>query len=182
MITHKIQLKTPRLVLRELNLNDLMNVHELHSLPETDEYNTLGIPRNQKDTLNILQQWIAFQKTDTRKNYTLAVEFNYQFAGLVGFHLGALKMQNGEVWYKIHSKHWNKGIATEAVIEMLRFGFEDLELHRIEAGCAVENLRSAKVLEKAGMTIEGYKRKSLPLKTGWSDTMEYAILENEFDK
>lgn len=181
MITYKIQLKTSRLVLRELNLGDLISIHELHSLPETDKYNTLGIPDNQEETLNILQQWIAFQKAGTRKNYTLAIEFNHRFVGLVGFHLGALKMRNGEVWYKIHPTYWGKGIATEAVIEMLRFGFEDLELHRIEAGCATENIRSAKVLKKAGMTIEGHKRKSLPLKTGWSDTIEYAILADEFD-
>lgn len=181
MITHKIRLRTQRLVLRELILNDLANIHTLHSLPETDEYNTLGIPKNQKETLSILNQWLKFQKSDQRKNYTLAIEFDDQFVGLIGLHLGAQKMRNGEVWYKIHRNHWGKGIATEAVQEMLRFGFTELALHRIEAGCAVDNLRSAKVLEKAGMISEGRKRKSLPLKTGWSDTLEYAILEDEFE-
>lgn len=181
MITYKIRLRTQRLVLRELILNDLANVHTLHSLPETDEYNTLGIPKNQKETLSILNQWLKFQKSDQRKNYTLVIEFDNQFVGLIGLHLGAQKMRNGEVWYKIHRNHWGKGIATEAVQEMLRFGFAELELHRIEAGCAVDNLRSAKVLEKVGMISEGRKRKSLPLKTGWSDALEYAILEEEFE-
>lgn len=181
MITYKVKLRTPRLTLRELSLNDLEEVHELHSLPETDEYNTLGIPKNQQETLAILKQWVGFQKQDNRKNYTLAVEYNHQFVGLIGLHLGAYKMRNGEVWYKIHSNYWGNGIAPEAVQEVLRFGFEELELHRIEAGCAVDNHRSVKVLEKVGMISEGRKRKSLPLKNGWSDTLEYAILEDEFE-
>ncbi len=175
------KLRTPRLVLRELTLHDLHQIHELHSLPEVDEFNTLGIPKNTQETLHILQQWIAFQKANVRRNYTLAVELNQQFVGLVGLHLGAAKMRNGEIWYKLHSNYWGQGIATEAVSEVLRFAFHDLALHRIEAGCAIDNQRSIKVLEKIGMVSEGRKRKSLPLKTGWTDSWEYAILEDDFE-
>ncbi len=62
---------------------------------------------------------------------------------------------------------------------MIQFGFKTLKLHRIEAGCAVENHASIKVLEKAGMIREGRGRQILPLKSGWADNFEYAILENE---
>lgn len=89
--------------------------------------------------------------------------------------------RSGEVWYKLHSNYWGQGIATEAVSEVLRFAFHDLALHRVEAGCAIDNQRSIKVLEKIGMVSEGRKRKSLPLKTGWTDTWEYAILEDDFE-
>jgi len=54
----------------------------------------------------------------------------------------------------------------------LDFGFNTLKLHRIEAGCAVNNLGSIKVLEKVGMLYEGRERKTLPLKSGWSDNFE----------
>jgi RimJ/RimL family protein N-acetyltransferase len=64
---------------------------------------------------------------------------------------------------------------------MLDFGFNTLNLHRIEAGCAVENIGSIRVLEKCGFTKEGRGRKVLPLKSGWSDNFEYAILETEFN-
>jgi RimJ/RimL family protein N-acetyltransferase len=62
---------------------------------------------------------------------------------------------------------------------LINFGFNDLKLHRIEAGCAVENIGSLKVLEKVGIQREGHKRKVLPLKNGWSDNYEYAILETD---
>jgi RimJ/RimL family protein N-acetyltransferase len=56
-----------------------------------------------------------------------------------------------------------KGYGTE-VNRVLDFGFNDLNLHRIKAGCAVENIASIKVLEKVGMIREGRGRQLLPLK------------------
>ncbi|MEL6484029.1 MAG: GNAT family protein, partial [Bacteroidota bacterium] len=64
----------------------------------------------------------------------------------------------------------------------LKFGIEKLKLHRIEAGCAVENVGSIKVLEKSGMALEGRRREILPLKSGWSDNFSYAILESDYFK
>ncbi|MDG2433962.1 GNAT family protein, partial [Flavobacterium sp.] len=55
-----------------------------------------------------------------------------------------------------------------------------LKLHRISAGCATANVGSYKVLEKAGMLREGLSRQLIPLKTGWSDCYEYAILADDF--
>ena len=93
--------------------------------------------------------------------------------------MGNVKFQNGEVWFKLHPDFWGKGYGTEALKLILDFAFGDLNLHRVEAGCAVDNVGSARVLEKAGMIKEGRKRKVLPLKTGWSDNFEYAILDTD---
>jgi len=65
---------------------------------------------------------------------------------------------------------------------VIKYGFDILQLHRIEAGCAVENIGSIKVLEKVGMTREGRGRKVLPLKSVWSDNFEYSILETDVRK
>ncbi len=62
---------------------------------------------------------------------------------------------------------------------MLDLGFDHLKLHRLQAGCAVGNLGSIKVLEKVGMIKEGRGRQILPLSTGWSDNYEYSILESD---
>lgn len=101
------------------------------------------------------------------------------FIGLFGFKLSHNKYRRGEVWYKIHIAHWNKGYATEVLAAIIDFWFEKLNLHRIEAGCAVNNVGSIRLLEKVGMKREGRGRKVLPLKSGWSDNYEYAILETD---
>ena len=133
------------------------------------------------ETKSIIKPWIEDNNLNEVKNYTFAIEdnTNKKFIGLFGLKLGSKKYKRGEVWYKLHIDFWNKGYATESLKAILNFGFETLKLHRIEAGCAVENIGSIKVLEKVGMIKEGRRRQVLPLRTGWSDIFDYSILETD---
>jgi RimJ/RimL family protein N-acetyltransferase len=177
----KPEITTERLILRLIQLSDLNSIHTLHLLTETDEYNALGIPENIEETKAVITPWIAEHQLDEIKNYTFAIEnkSTSEFMGLFGFKVGNKKYNRAEVWYKIHTDYWKKGYATEAVKAIINFGFDTLQLHRIEAGCAVDNIGSIKVLEKAGMIREGRGRQVLPLKSGWSDNFEYSILETD---
>jgi RimJ/RimL family protein N-acetyltransferase len=178
---NRLELHTERLRLRLINRADLLAIQNLHSLPETDRFNTLGIPKNIEETQNILEDWISQHQHEEKQRYVLAVEIrpDLQFVGLAGFNVGQPKYQRAELWYKIDPAFWGQGIATETLCMLLDFGFNHLRLHRIEAGCAVENVASIKVLEKGGLKREGRRRKILPLKTGWSDNFEYAILDTD---
>ena len=179
----KMELKTERLQLKELELTDLDNIHELHSLPEVDRFNTLGIPDSIETTKQLVSEWLTSRHQSPRKKYVLWMENEaHEFIGLVGITIGKPAYRNAEIWYKIHPKHWNQGYATEVVTEVLAFCFSTLNLHRVEAGCAVENLASIRVLEKVGMTKEGYRRKILPIRGEWVDNFEFAILETDFVK
>lgn len=180
----EIKLRTNRLLITPVSLLDLDKIHGLHSLPETDKFNTLGIPENIKQTERIIKDWIERNNNGENKNFTFKVELSEcrSFLGLISLKLGKPKFKIGEVWYKFHSDFWNKGYATESLKKILDFAFNQLELHRIEAGCAVDNIGSNRTLEKAGMQKEGRKRKVLPLKDGWSDSFEYAILSTDLKK
>ena len=174
-------LKTERLILRPVIVLDLDYIHKLHSLKETDEFNTLGIPENIEETKHLLEKWISENNKEPTTHFTFAIELitGNQIIGLIGINLGKVKYKNAEVWFKFHIDHWNKGYATESLKEILRFGFNELNLHRIEAGCAVGNIGSINVLEKNGMTREAHTRKLLPLSSGWSDNYCYAILATD---
>ncbi|WP_124981322.1 GNAT family N-acetyltransferase [Nonlabens xiamenensis] len=175
-----IEITTERLKLRLIDWSDLNSIHQLHALPATDEFNTLGIPKNIEETKRIIEPWIAENKLVNLKNYTFAIENKSgDFIGLFGLKLGKEKYRRAEVWYKIHADYWKQGFATESLVAVINFGFDDLKLHRIEAGCAVGNMGSIRVLEKAGMIKEGRLRQVLPLKSGWSDNFEYSILETD---
>jgi len=181
---NKIEILTKRTKLRFVTLSDCDLIHELHSLPETDRFNTLGIPKNLEETKAIIESWIFENQWNVDRNYTFVIEHleSQKLIGLFGFKLSNAKYNKGEVWYKIHIDSWNKGYATEALKAIINYGFDTLKLHRIDAGCAVENIGSIKVLEKVGMIREGRRRQILPLKSGWSDNFEYAILETDIRK
>ncbi|WP_339629727.1 GNAT family N-acetyltransferase [uncultured Maribacter sp.] len=178
---NKTAIETKRIRLRLIDIADLTSIHTLHSLPETDKYNALGIPNSIEETKANIEPWIKENQLQELKNYTFAIDnkSNGKFMGLFGLKIGHQKYNRAEVWYKIHSDYWRKGFATEALKAILDFGFDTLKLHRIEAGCAVENIGSIKVLEKSGMVREGRLRQILPLKSGWSDNFQYSILETD---
>ena len=176
-----MEILTNRLKLVELSLNDLNEIHELHLLPETDEFNTLGIPENIQTTENLLNDWLKLQNIFPRTSYIFCIKLleNDQFIGLIALNLGKINYKIAEVWYKMHPNFWRNGYATEALSKLINFGFSDLKLHRIEAGCATENLASIRVLEKVGMIREGKKRKILPIRRRWVDNFLYSILETD---
>ena len=175
------ELISRRLKLRLIQISDLDAIHNLHSIPETDEFSTLGIPKNIDETKAIIQPWILDHKLEDVRNYTFVIELiiDAKFIGLIALKQGKQKNRNAEVWYKLRSDCWGIGFGTEALSVVISYGFDELNLHRIEAGCAVDNLGSIKVLENVGMIQEGRKRKILPLKNGWCDNFVYAILETD---
>ena len=168
--------------MRDLFLGDLSDVHFLLTRPETDKYNTLGIPETIQRTEYLLTEWILAQSELPRMLFVFALENrnNNQWMGLIGLQLKELKFRSAEVWFKILPANWGDGFATESLHRMLTFAFTELNLHRVEAGCATENTASARVLEKAGMEREGIKRKTLPIRGEWADAYSYAILEEGF--
>ena len=167
------------LQLRPVTIQDIDNIHKLHSLPQTDKYNTLGIPNDIHQTEDIVQEWL--QQMDKQTKHVFCIENKSgDFVGIIGMNMGKPNYRNAEVWYKIDLYHWGKGFATEAVKALLSFGFHELNLHRIEAGCATENIASAKVLEKCGFIKEGMSRKILPIRGEWKDAYKFAILEEDY--
>jgi ribosomal-protein-alanine N-acetyltransferase len=72
-----------------------------------------------------------------------------------------------------------RGYTTEAVQLTLRFAFDTLQLHRIEAACLPENTPSRRVLEKAGFLREGYARLYLKIAGTWRDHLTFAVLSED---
>lgn len=179
-----MQFHTTRLTLREVSLVDLPAIHELLSLPETDQFNTMGIPENMEATAQLVMNWLEEIKNPQRNAYVFSTEISAlrQFIGLFAIYLGKPTYKKGEIWVKIHSSHWSKGYATEGVKELLRFAFTELKIHRVEAGCAVGNVASKRVLEKVGMTQEGLFRANLPIRGQWIDNFEFAMLDTDYEK
>ena len=175
-----IPIKSERLTLNPIQIDDLISVHDLLINPKTDKFNLLGIPQNREETEIILLNWISENQKEKQVKYTFSIKRKTnQFIGIIGINLGKEKYKNAEVWFKIHPQFWNKGYATEALKTVIKHCVSELKLHRIEAGCAVGNTGSIRVIEKAGMILEGRKRQLLPLKSGWSDNFGYAILASD---
>jgi ribosomal-protein-alanine N-acetyltransferase len=78
--------------------------------------------------------------------------------------------------YWAGERYASKGYITAAVAAIVRYGFEDLGLHRIEAACQPDNIASRRVLEKAGFAQEGMARAYLKINGGWRDHILFGIV------
>lgn len=70
---------------------------------------------------------------------------------------------------------------TEALRAIIAFGFEQLQLNRIEARCDAENVGSLRVMEKAGMTYEGTLRERHFVQGAFISLRFYSILRREYE-
>nr|WP_319397626.1 GNAT family protein [uncultured Carboxylicivirga sp.] len=173
--------ETERLILSEITLKDLEELHQLNSIPEVDEFNTLGIPETIRDTEKHLISMIEDQNKVPRSGYTwkITLKGTNEFIGYAGFFLSNNKFRLGEIYYKLNPKYWGCGYATELAKRLVLVGFEKFNLHKVEAGVATQNVKSIRVLEKIGMTREGLRRKILPIRGEWVDNYHYAIVESD---
>ncbi len=181
LIPTTMNLETERLVLTEISWDDLEDIHQLHSIFEVDEFNTLGIPVNIEETRSKIALFVEAKNENTQSRYTWRIndKQTHAFIGLAGIKLSLDRFKMGEIFYKLHPVYWGKGYATEVSKQIIKTGFDIFQLHRIEAGCAVKNDRSIRVLEKSGMTREGTYRKILPIRGEWIDSYGYSILDEE---
>lgn len=177
-----MNISTGRLLLSEINWEDLQIIHDLHLIPKVDQYNTLGIPKDLSETKKIITPDIEDQNKEMRSRYCwkIITKEDNKFIGLAGMFLTNDKYQMAEFYYKLNPQFWGNGYATEIAQAIIKYGFTTHKLHRIEAGVATKNAASIRVLEKAGMKCEGVRRKILPIRGEWKDNYHYAILDEEF--
>jgi ribosomal-protein-alanine N-acetyltransferase len=100
------------------------------------------------------------------ENATVAVRFALvqpsidKLIGTIGFHSLSSDRTRAEIAYDLAPAYWGKGIASAACAAVSRWGFDTLQLDRIQGSVMVGNRASARILEKCGFTLEGSLREA----------------------
>ena len=89
--------------------------------------------------------------------------------------------QSATVGYWLGEDFTGRGYMTEALRAIIRFGFRQVGLHRIEACCLPANVASKSLLLRAGFTEEGYARAYLRINGRWCDHLQFAILREDLE-
>jgi ribosomal-protein-alanine N-acetyltransferase len=83
--------------------------------------------------------------------------------------------QSGFIGYWVDEKHAGNSYVPEGVALVIRYGFDTLRLHRLEAAIVPRNDKSRRVAEKLGLRDEGTARAFLQIRGVWEDHVRYAI-------
>ncbi|NLU68806.1 GNAT family N-acetyltransferase [Streptomyces sp. HNM0574] len=172
--------KTERLALRPFTEADAEDMLAFESLPEVARYlfNEPRTPEDNAKELATRQGQTALRKEgDT---LMLAVELDGTVIGYTLLVWLSEEHKQGEFGYVLHPAHHGKGYATEASVEMLRIGFEQLGLHRIIGRCDPRNTGSAAVMERIGLRKEAHFVESEIFKGEWGGELHYAMLATEW--
>ena len=172
------ELQTERLLLRQLVKADAPEVLFMRSDEQVMKY----IGKERAKTLEDAEKWVQViqDALDTNEGITWAIALKEEpgkMIGTIGFWRLMKQHYRAEVGYMLHPAHWNKGIITEAIIQIIRYGFDVMKLHSIEGRINPENIASGVLLEKAGFVREAYFREDFCYEGVFTDTAVYSLLE-----
>ena len=176
------RLETQRLVLRQINPDDLQDLFAYASDPEVTRHLRWGPHRTQAETEAYLDQ--VLQEYQTGLDGPWGMEYKDTGKLIGSIHLMDVTAQHrkAEIGFVLSRAYWNRGLATEALRRVLAYSFETVGLNRLEGLCLVENHAARRVLEKAGMVREGLLRQYLFQKGAFRDFELYAILRRDYEQ
>ena len=174
------RLQTERLILRAFTLKDAPDVQRLAGEWEVAR-TLLSIPHPYED--GMAEEWISehgsvFQRGEGI-SFAVVLRERGKLCGACGLLINP-RDANAELGYWFGVPYWGRGYATEAAREVVRYGFEQLWLHRIYAGHFGNNPASGRVLRKIGMSYEGTRREHHRKWGEYEDRVEYGLLVSEW--
>jgi len=123
--------------------------------------------------------WIAHCEARTGDPTTFAIDLAGVAVGGIGLELhGDVYRVTATVGYWLAEPFWGRGITTAAVKALSTYAFTSFDLHRLQADVFDWNRASARVLEKAGYTLEARLRRNIIKDGRIADTLLYARLRD----
>lgn len=173
-------LETENLILRQISLDDDHEVFEIRSSPETMKF----IPRPLAETIEDAQKFIEECNSSIEKNdlinWAIAKKEDNKLIGMIGFFRLQPENFRGEIGYILNPNFHGKGIMKEATDEALKYGFEELHFHSIEAVIDPRNNASERILQKTGFTKEAHFKENFFYNGEFLDSVIYSLLKSNY--
>jgi len=177
-----VMIPTQRLTLRFLGRADLSALYDLFSDPEVGRYLSYPPWTDPSQAQQLLADTLEGYRT--RSSLQLGIERSADHlligtCSLFHFHVAS---RRAEIGYVLGRPFWGAGYMQEALQAFLRYAFQVLDLHRLEADIDPRNLASAKTLERLGFLKEGVLRERWIVNGEISDTCLYGLLRREWQE
>ena len=151
-----IKVETDRLILREFNEKDFEAVYDFGSNLEVNKLTGDKLIESLEGAKNIIKNiWKKEYKKYGYGRWATIYKPDNKIIGFTGLKY-LPEFNETDIGFRFLPEYWNKGIATEASKEIIKYGFKNLKLDRIIGIAMPENIGSCKVLEKVGLSF--YKK------------------------
>ena len=175
------QLGTARLVLREITLNDVEFYFRHFNNEKVVEGCCFPGPKTLEAAKEELELYCINPFRDNRGiRWGITRKGSNELIGTLGYYDWNKTARRAEIGYDLDPAHLGRGIMTEALGTVLKFGFEQMRLNRIQAIIDSENTRSLKLVRKLGFKKEGFLRQRSHFKGQFRDDVCFSLLKNEW--
>jgi [ribosomal protein S5]-alanine N-acetyltransferase len=169
-------LETERLHLRRVVNDDVNEIFALRSDKETMKYIPRPLAKTKEDALEHIALIDSKIENNEGINWAITLKNDSKLIGIIGHYRINPEHYRAEIGYMLLPEYQGKGIITEAIKEVVKYGFEKMKLHSIEAVIDPENLISEKVLLKNGFVKEAHLKENECFEGRFLDTVIYSIL------
>ena len=175
------KLTTKQLDLIEIQQSHLVDIYLLFSDKKVTEFYNLLPLKHEQEGQKLLDWFRSQFKDGLGIRWGIALKGKSNIIGTIGFNNFTPK-HRANIGYDLHPSYWNRGYMTEALQAVIGFGFNELNINRMEAEVMQGNIISDKLLEKLNFKREGILRQWMLWNEQYYDMTMYSLLRIEYDK
>jgi len=173
-------LETERLLLRELTESDANDIYEIFSSEEVTKYYGMYAFKEIDEIKKMIRFFIDGFKEERQIRWCIVEKASGKAIGTCGYHSISQRHFRAEIGYELAESHWGNGYMNEALHRVIKYGFENYYLVRIEGLIYPINKSSRKTLETLGFKEEGLLRDYMYFRDEMTDLLMYSLLKKEF--
>lgn len=174
------ELQTERLVLREISADDVAQIFQLRSNKNLMHFIQRPIAKTEQDALKLIEIITTSLKNNEAITWAVTLKNKPALIGTVGFWRVEKEHYRAEIGYMLSDAFHRQGLMQEAIIEVLRYGFNAMHLHSVEANVNPANVASSKLLEKIGFVLEANFKENYYYDGNFFDSYIYSLLASKF--
>jgi ribosomal-protein-alanine N-acetyltransferase len=175
-----VQIETENLVLRNINMSDKAFVYEQFSDSEVCRFLLDAEPFTSMKEAEKLIEWYIKPEPRGQHRWIIVRKADGASLGTCGYHNWNVNDRCCDIGYDLNNRCWGKGYMTEALQGILKFGFENMRLNRIQAFVYPQNIKSVNLLLRLGFTREGIIRDKHFFRGNYYDHYCFSLLKREW--
>lgn len=173
-------LETQRLILREFSYSDTTDLFQIRSNRRVMEFMDSPTHKSLADSKEMIILMLDSYFNKSGINWAIENKFTGKMIGYIGYWRIMNEHVRAELGYALKTHVWGKGFMKEALWEVLQFGFEQLQLHSVEANVNPQNLASSRLLKSLGFQKEGHFKENYFFDGRFIDSDIYSLVESDF--
>lgn len=175
-----MKIETENLILRPISYFDARDMFEYASDPKLALYGSWAPHTRIEETLSVIQNMI--EKSEDRPLFAIVHKANKKMIGTIHANIDRTEdgaSQRSEVGYIISPAYQNRGYASESLMAFIKYLFDEYDIHRVEGRHLADNIASGRVMDKAGMEVEGVLRDYYYKDGEFHDVIIHAIINDK---